>query len=160
MKGHFFLSILFVFIPFFIWATHNRSGEMTYRQTGQSTIELTIITYTKISGQSSQADRDRLDVDWGDGSPIEEVLRTSIVLVFNDIQQNIYVGTHTYPGANPFPGQPYVVSMQDPNRNDNILNINGGASISVPFYLQTEVFLFNPTFFGFNSSPVLLEPPI
>lgn len=133
---------------------------MTYKQIGQSTIELKIVTYTKISGQSAQADRDRLDVNWGDGSAVEQISRTNITLVYNDIQQNTYIGTHTYPGANPIPGQPYVVSMQDPNRNDNILNINGGSSVNVAFYLQTEVFLFNPTFFGFNSSPVLLEPPI
>jgi gliding motility-associated-like protein len=160
MKKLFLLLVFFQSITNLVWATHNRSGEMIYRQTAQNTIELTITTYTKTSGQSAQADRDRLVVDWGDGSPEEEIFRSSNVLIYNDIQQNIYIGTHAYPGANPIPGQPYVVSMQDPNRNDNILNINGGSSVNVPFYLQTEVFLFNPTFFGFNSSPILLEPPI
>ncbi len=160
MKRQFCFLLLIILLPFFSLATHNRSGEMTFRQTGQNTIELTITTYTKISGQSGQADRDRLDVDWGDGTAIEEVFRNNTTLLFNDIQRNIYIGTHSYPGANPIPGQPYLVSMQDPNRNDNILNINGGSSVNVPFYLQTEVFLFNPAFFGFNSSPILLEPPI
>lgn len=158
MKKAFGLLSLLMVLPTLIWATHNRSGEITYRQIGQNQIELTITTYTKISGQSAQADRDQLDVNWGDGSPIESVLRTSNVLVFNDIQENVYIGIHTYPGATPT--QPYIVSMQDPNRNDNILNINNGASVNVPFYLQTEVYLFNPTFFGFNSSPILLEKPI
>ncbi|CAA6825702.1 MAG: internalin, putative [uncultured Aureispira sp.] len=160
MKKQFSLLLLIAVLPLSLWATHNRSGEMTYRQTGQNTIELTITTYTKTSGQSGQADRDRLTVDWGDGSPTEDILRTNFVSIFNDIQENIYVGTHSYPGANPIAGQPYVISMQDPNRNDNILNINGGASVNVAFFLQTEVFLFNPSFFGFNSSPILLEKPV
>ena len=160
MKKLLLFLVFFHYLTGTLLATHNRSGEMTYRQIDQNTIELTITTYTKISGQSAQADRDRLEVEWGDGSAFEEIFRSSKTLVFNDIQQNIYIGTHAYPGANPIPGQPYVVSMQDPNRNDNILNINGGSSVNVPFYLQTEVFLYNPTFFGFNSSPILLEPPI
>lgn len=160
MKKQFSLLLLIAILPLSLWATHNRSGEMTYRQIGQNTIELTITTYTKTSGQSAQADRDRLAVNWGDGSPEEDILRTNFVTIFNDIQENVYVGTHSYPGANPTPGQPYVISMQDPNRNDNILNINGGNSVNVLFYLQTEVFLFNPSFFGFNSSPILLEKPV
>lgn len=158
MKKYLSLLLLLATLPFSLWATHNRSGEMTYKQIGQNTIELTITTYTKISGQSIQADRDKLTVDWGDGTS-NEVLRTSLSLVFNDIRENIYIGTHSYPGANPS-GQPYVISMQDPNRNNNILNINGGNSVGVTFYLQTEVFLFNPSFFGYNSSPVLLEKPV
>lgn len=161
MKYHTYLYslVLFLLLPLSSWATHNRSGEMTYRQIGNNTIELTIVTYTKISGTSGQADRPDLDIDWGDGSAMELVPRVNLVLVFNDIQQNTYQATHTYPGANRV-GRPYLISMQDPNRNDNILNINGGQSVNVTFYLQTEVTLFNPTFFGFNSSPILLEPPV
>lgn len=159
MKKQLCLLILLV-LPFFLWATHNRSGEMTYRQISSNTIELTITTYTKVSGNSAQADRDRLTVNWGDGSPEEDIMRVTNTMVFNDIQENIYRGNHSYPGANPIPGQPYVVSMQDPNRNDGILNINGGSSVNVTFYIQTEVFLFNPSFFGYNSSPILLEKPV
>ena len=73
MKRQFCFLLLLIILPFFSSATHNRSGEMTYRQIGQNTIELTNTTYTKTSGQSAQADRDRLDVDWGDGTAIEEV---------------------------------------------------------------------------------------
>lgn len=159
MKPFFqFFGLLFLF-PSLLWATHNRCGEITYRQIGANTIELTITTYTKISGPSIQADRQRLNVNWGDGSVEEQVNRIDTNLLFPDIQENIYVARHAYPGANPF-GQPYVVSMGDPNRNDNILNINGGASINEVFFLQTEVYLFNPSFFGFNSSPILLEKPV
>lgn len=158
MKQLLSLVIFLVGLPLAAWATHNRSGEMTYRQIGPNEIELTITTYTKISPPSDQADRNELMVDWGDGTPTQQLTRLSATLVFNDIQENIYKGTHSYPGATTT--TPYVVSMQDPNRNDRILNINNGNSIGVAFYLQTEVFIFNAAFFGYNSSPILLEKPV
>lgn len=155
------LLSLFIFLfclPLGVWATHNRSGEMTYRQIGPNDIELTITTYTKVSPPSDQADRNELNVDWGDGTPTEQLIRTARTMIFNDIQENVYVGVHSYPGATTT--APYVISMQDPNRNDRILNINNGNSIGVAFFLQTEVFLFNAAFFGYNSSPILLEKPV
>ena len=130
----FLLTTSLLFIVTCVWATHNRSGEITYRQIGANTIEIEIVTYTKISGQSIQADRDELPVNWGDGSSTEIVPRVNFIDgQYPDIRQNIYVAQHTYPGPNP-PGQPYIVSMQDPNRNDNILNINGGSSVNVPLF--------------------------
>jgi len=152
------LCLLLLLFTSKIWATHNRAGEITYRQIGPTTIEMTITTYTKISGQSLQADRPQLDVDWGDGNT-ETVQRVNFVDIFADIRRNIYTTTHTYPGPT-LPNQPYVVSMQDPNRNADILNVNRGNSVNVEFYLQTEVFLFATSIYGTNSSPILLEPPV
>ena len=65
------LCLCFLLLPLLTLATHNRSGEITYRQTGVNTIELTITTYTKISPPSIQADRPNLQVQWGDGTPEE-----------------------------------------------------------------------------------------
>lgn len=140
------------------YATHNRAGEITYEQIGPNTIRMTITTYTKTSGQSMLADRPQLDVNWGDGTT-QTVPRSTYTDIFSDIRRNKYIATHTYPGAN-LPGQPYVVSMQDPNRNEDILNINGGNSVNVEFYLQTEVFLFSASIYGNNHSPILLEEPV
>jgi gliding motility-associated-like protein len=139
-------------------ATHNRAGEITYTQIGPNTIRMTITTYTKTSGQSGQADRGELDVDWGDGTG-ETVPRSNFVQIYPDIRRNEYVAVHTYPGAS-IPNRPYIISMQDPNRNENILNINNGNSVNVEFYLQTEVYLFASSSAGNNSSPILLEPPV
>lgn len=141
-----------------LWATHNRAGEIIYKQIGPLTIRAKIITYTKISGSSAQADRDELELFWGDGSS-DIVPRTAIISLSPDIQQNEYEFEHTYPGTNAT-GRPYPLSMSDPNRNANILNVNGGASDAVEFYLETEVYLWPVSVFGYNSSPILLEPPI
>lgn len=150
--------LLFLFFSANLWATHNRAGEITYVQIGPNTIRMTITTYTKTSGQSAQADRGELDINWGDGTT-ETVVRDNFVQIYPDIRRNEYIAIHTYPGAN-LPNQPYVMYMQDPNRNENILNINGGNSINVEFYLQTEVYLFASSAAGSNSSPILLEPPV
>lgn len=57
------LAFLFFFSPLF--ATHNSAGEITYEQIGETTIRATIHTYTRQS--SVIADRDSLELCWGDG---------------------------------------------------------------------------------------------
>ena len=54
-------------------ATHNRAGEITYEHLGGLKYRVTIVTYTKIS---APADRDSLELDWGDGSPLESIPRS------------------------------------------------------------------------------------
>ena len=141
-----------------VWATHNRAGEITYEQIGPNTIRATITTYTKVSGNSLQADRPSLTLNWGDGTS-EDINRLSEDYIYPDIKRNRYVAEHTYAGANT-PNRLYLLSMGDPNRNGDILNIDRGNSISIPFYLETEVYLFASSSMGYNSSPILLEPPI
>ncbi len=46
-------------------ATHNRAGEITYVQLSDLTYEITITTFTYTL---SFADRNQLDVEWGDNS--------------------------------------------------------------------------------------------
>ena len=137
-----------------LFATHNRAGEITYRQIGPQTIEMTITTYTKAS--SVAADRDSLDVNWGDGSK-EFVRRDNSKTKYepNDIKINFYIARHTYPGV-----ATYTVSFLDPNRISGILNINYPNSIDIPFFLSTTFTLLDQQFQGFNNSAVLLQPPI
>ena len=131
-------------------ATHNRSGEITYTHIAGFTYEFTITTYTKSS--SIDADRPILDINWGDGN-VDSIPRTQEVFLPNDIKANKYTARHTYSG--PFT---YIVSMGDPNRIDGILNI--GNSVNALFFLEDTVKILNPNFFGFNSSPQLLYPPL
>ena len=134
-----------------LYGTHNRAGEITYRQIGPLEIEMTIVTYTRTS--SEQADRDTLIVLWGDGSSEERVGRISEEFFPNDTKKNIYTARHKY-GATGH----YVISMTDPNRNADIVNIEN--SVNVPFHIETTVTLFPTLFEGFNNSPVLELPPI
>ncbi len=135
-------------------ATHNRAGEITYAQIGDLTIRVTITTYTKTS--SIPADRDTLELFWGDGSSTM-VGRSNGNgdPQSNDIKINYYVAEHTYPGR-----ATYTLSMMDPNRIAGISNVNPPNSDGVPFYLETTFTFLNSQFQGYNSSPVLLQPPL
>ncbi len=148
------LILCFGLIGSTLFATHNRAGEITYRQIGPLTIEVIITTYTKAS--SVAADRDSLDVNWGDGTG-SFVRRDNSRTRFeaNDIRINYYIAQHTYPGV-----ATYTVSFLDPNRISGILNVNYPNSIDISFFLTTTFTLLDPQFQGYNNSAVLLQPPI
>jgi gliding motility-associated-like protein len=150
------LALLFTLCLFTnnTFATHNRAGEITYRQIGPLTIEATITTYTKTS--STDADRDTLTICWGDGICTKVGRSNGNGLALdNDVKLNLYIATHSYPAQGHF-----TVSMTDPNRNQGICNVNPPTSDSVPFHLETTVTLLNQSVQGPNNSPILLQPPI
>lgn len=149
-----------------VHATHNRAGELLYEYISPLSYRVTVITYSKISDISANADRDSLQINWGDGT-IENVIRINgpIVggnpngeLIGNDIKQNIYQsGIHTYSGALPF----YIISLTDQNRIADIINIAGGSgSVNVAIYFEDTLKYIPPELFESNSSPILLNPPI
>lgn len=156
------LLLTFGLSTFTVSATHNRAGEIRVEQIGDDcnslTIRATVAIYTKTS--SSQADRDTIEICWGDGTGdafcqnIPRVNGTGEVLQ-NDIKKNLYVGIHTYAGR----GR-YTISVMDPNRIAGIANINNGQSVMVPFYIQTVYTFLDPQFQGCNSTPELLQPPV
>ena len=147
MIRKFTFGILLILISFAAYATHNRAGEITYKHISGLTYEFTMVTYTY---HPSPADRPTLVLSWGDGTSTV-VNRIQKVFLPNNIDMNLYKGTHTYTGQGSF-----VVSMEDPNRNGGVVNIPN--SINVPFYIET-ILVINP-FIGYNNSPVLLNPPI
>ena len=137
-----------------IKATHNRAGEITYRQLGPLTILATITTYTKAS--SASADRDTLELFWGDGtSTFVPRANGQGEVIDGDIKINYYTAEHTYPGR-----ATYKLSFNDPNRVGNIQNVNFPNSVDVRFYVETTLTLTNTQFQGFNNSVELLQPPI
>jgi hypothetical protein len=146
--------VIFLLAPAAMWATHNRAGEITIKQTGDLTIEVTVTTYTKTT--STQADRDSVRVHWGDGS-FEYVYRINGegTPLANNRKLNYYVASHTYPGR-----ATYTISMMDPNRNGGILNVNPPNSEGVPFYIEATYTFLNPQFQGYNNTAILLQPPI
>ena len=155
-------GLLFFFVTQ-LSATHNRAGEISVEQIDPTTVRATITTYTKAS--SIQADRDSLTLCWGDGlcdvlvringndtdaDGIPEGERLP-----NDTKVNIYTALHTYPGIGT-----YKLSMTDPNRNGQIINVNPPNSDMVEFHIQTVYTLLNPQFEGSNNTPQLLQPPV
>jgi gliding motility-associated-like protein len=157
--------LFFTLILFFVdaFATHYRAGEIYYENISYLRYRATVVTYTTLN---SPADRPQIALVWGDGDT-DTVARANGTLgldgipigetVGNNIQKNVYVSdVHTYPGPSPF----YIISINDPNRINNIVNINFGRSDQTQFYVEDTLRIFDPTFFGFNSSPILLNPPI
>lgn len=149
-----YLLLCFLFLGCWTtaFATHNRGGVIEYTALGGGQYEVRVITYTKVSPPSDQADRDALQVDWGDGSPVATFRRASSSLVAPDVKRNVYIGTHIYSSGT------YIISMTDPNRNDNIQNINGGNSIGISFYLEATLVV--PASSTPNSSVRYLGPAV
>ena len=125
----FVFVVVLIALPSSLLATHNRAGEISIEQVGDCvsslTVKATIVTYSKAS--SFQADRDSLEICWGDGQ-CEYVYRINGPIsggyhkgerLENDTKKNIYVAFHTFPALGT-----YNVSMTDPNRNGGILNVN------------------------------------
>jgi gliding motility-associated-like protein len=138
-------------------ATHNRAGEISFVQIDDLRFRVTITTYTKAS--SIQADRDSLELFWGDGNS-QWLQRNNGPsnqgeVLGNDIKKNTYVGVHTYSGLGT-----YTLSMTDPNRNGGILNVNPPYSDQVPFHIETQLKILDSFFGGYNTSPILSNPPI
>lgn len=145
-------ALLFIFVlvsSFSAFATHNRAGEITYRQLSALQYEFTLTTFTDVSSPGN-ADRPSAILKFGDGTE-EERPRIERTSVGPFIQRNRYKFTHTFPGYST-----YIISYQDPNRNNNVQNMLN--SINTPFYVETEL-VINP-FIGFNNSPTLLLEPI
>lgn len=155
-----FLILILAFIPCILHATHNRAGEISVSPIGDCTdysVQAIITTYTKAS--SIAADRDSLEICWGDGN-CEMVVRSNGPNnngqeLGNDTKKNLYIATHTYTASGT-----YVISMTDPNRNGGVLNVNAPNSDTVPFHIQTTYSFLNCQFDGPNSTPTLLQPPI
>jgi gliding motility-associated-like protein len=148
------LLSIFMFLPIFISATHNRGGEITYKRLGGFTYEFTITTCTDV-GPQSQADRNELIIDFGDGI-IDTFPRTQIVPQPLNHQKNIYVGIHTFQSMGS-----YKITVEDPNRNGGILNIYPNSSTnsnSVVFAIECELFI-SPFTGGGNTSVQFDECP-
>ncbi len=146
---------IIIFIALFMiqiagWATHNRAGEITYRQIKDKTYEIKLVTYTYTPSLANET-RDSLTIDWGDGTKKESIRRVEKTELPNNITKNVYIGRHTFPGAGIF-----EIVMQDPNRNAGVLNID--ESVSVEFAIKTTMKIGSLT--GYNNTPELLNAPV
>jgi gliding motility-associated-like protein len=143
-----FFSLVLICISLQAHATHNRSGEITYKHLYGNTYEFTITTCTKLTSEANRAD---LEIQYGDG-----VIDTIPRVVFydypaTDTKQNYYVGTHTYTGPGTF-----LIQCEDPNRNANVLNI--ANSVDKIFCIQT-LLIISPFLGTPNNSLQLVDCP-
>ena len=163
------LIVMLLLFAFASQATHNRAGEITYEHVGGFTYRVRITTYTK---QSAIADRNSLKIRWGDEGPnvtesqLDSLFRTNQILnVGVDVKRNEYTGLHTYSGPGTF-----TISVEDPNRNAGVLNINNGdpgtpeaektsTSVMAIFAIRS-VLVIRPGNGGHNNSIKFLNPPI
>jgi len=128
-------------------ATHNRSGSITFKHLYGNTYEFTVKTCTQ---SSSEADRPELEIKWGDGEK-DTIQRINIVIPSPntyDIQENYYIGIHTFTG----PGS-FIVSVEDPNRNSGVINIVN--SVNQVFCIQSEI-VISP-FIGAPNNSLIIE---
>ena len=149
MKKRLFILFLGCFFALQLKATHNRAGEITYKQIGPLTFEITLITFTDPSTLAHQQ-RTELYFAFSDNTQ-DTFPRISETLVGNNISRNEYVGVHTFPSVGT-----YIIAMEDPNRNAGVVNIPN--SVDVSFYLES-ILMINPLI-GNNNSPILLNSPI
>lgn len=130
-------------------ATHNRAGEIIVCQVSGFTYQATIITHTKLS---APADRPELVLDWGDGSPLDTIARTTIEnFPDQDLRRNTYVATHLYAGPGVF-----TLQFDDQNRNGGVINVPN--SIAQSFCVKTQLVVSPIT--GGNCSARFLNSPI
>ena len=143
------VNILLVFLSISAFATHNRAGEITYKQISELTYEIKLVTYTYTPSAANET-RDKLPISWGDNTE-SLIPRQEILILPDNYSKNTYIARHTYPG----PGV-YKIVMEDPNRNDGVNNIPGSVNVifSVASTLKIDATL------GFNTTPVLLNPPL
>ena len=143
------LLFSFLCLQIALFATHNRAGEILIEQISPTEIKASIITFTKSS--SLPADRDSLQICWGDGN-CSWIQRSSESTLTNDNKRNVYQQNYTYSEAGS-----YTISMTDPNRNGGILNVNAPNSDQQAFHIETQ---FELSTTQNNHSPTLLFPPI
>ena len=169
-----FTLIVFIAVAISCFATHNRAGEITYEHVSGLEYRITITTYTK---GTAIADRPWLKIRWGDeAAGTEEADLDSLPRINGsgngellpeaaDVKKNIYVGLHTYSGAGTF-----EITMEDPNRNAGVLNINNGdsdtpedektsTSVMAIFALKS-ILVIRPGNNGHNNSIKFLNEPI
>lgn len=146
LARHILFFLVILSIP--AYATHNRAGEITYEHIQGLEYRVILTTYTKTS--ATAADRPELEVKWGDGH-VDTLARESITPLLNDAQKNIYTGTHVYAGPGTF-----VISMEDPNRNEGVVNIP--SSVSTVFYIESVLTI--DVVLGHNNSVVLTNSPL
>ena len=160
-KAIFLLTLFSLFIMYNGYSSHNKGGEITYKHISGYTYEITVTTYTK---ESSPADRNYLEISWGDNSSdfVNRVNGPDIApadgypdgeIIGNNTKYNIYIGNHTFPGLGI-----YAISLEDANRNIEVVNMPD--PFNTPFYIETILAVLVPQQYCVNNSVYFADIPI
>lgn len=150
MNRKFFGLFVLLSIAISSFGTHNLAGEITYKHISGLTYEFTITIYA--DGTSQAIERREIEINWGDNMGIDSINLNSQTPVSTNpslIVKRVWRATHTFPG----PAFTYKISVEDPNRNANVLNMSN--SINVPFTIETELTI--PAFSGDENNSVQLR---
>jgi len=135
MQRIFIFLLIHFSLTNFLNATHLKGGVICYESTG--TLNQYKFIFTLYTDSNSVVnfgvDEPSATLDFGDGTT-SMVNRDQRVSVGDATFKNLYTFTHTYSTIGT-----YLVSYSRDNRNSNILNINGGNSSSVPFYVESSI---------------------
>ena len=147
------------------WATHIRAGEITAVRISQTSLKFrfTLVIYSDTGSGVQVAAGGVFNFGQGrtisslDGGSRQTFIDAAVFfeerVIGNETAVTIFQFEHTFDG----PGV-YVVSYTEQNRNNEILNINGGSSQEVPFHIET-VLRIDPGL-DVNATPQLTIPPI
>lgn len=155
-KGSPLISLYIVFILIIsplnnLIAHHLRAGEISVKliscQTNTYLLTITGYTDNKVSLEFGYE-----ILDLGDGTLINlDTCQSTKKDLGDDITVKEILIEHSFPG----PGV-YTIRYQEPNRNDNVLNMDNSGYTA--FYVETQV-IIDP-FLYCNNTPVFLNPPI
>jgi gliding motility-associated-like protein len=160
------LLILLLFVKIEALATHIRAGEITAIRISQTSLRyrFTLVIYSDTGstvpvfagGVFNFGQGRTIGLDGGTNNRqtlIDESVFFEERTIGNDTRVTIIQFEHTFdaPGV-------YVASYSEQNRNNEILNINGGRSQEVPFHIET-VLRIDPGL-DVNATPQLTIPPV
>lgn len=160
-----YISLFLIIFPFTGFASHLRSGEISYKpvQGQANTYEITVTVYTNTSN-SAKADLVSVIVNFGDGSKATVSRSNGSAgtnflgqwcshlgeVITPVIKKNIYTTTHTFTGNRSF-----IISISPSARNLGILNMPAG---NLPMYVESMLTI-NSSLTPMTS-PQLSLPPI
>lgn len=160
-RTSFFAILFLLFLGVEAWATHIRAGEIVAVRISQSSLRFrfTLILYSD-TGSGVQVGEGGT-FNFGDGRIIEggrQILIEQATffdeqLIGNETRRTIFEFEHTFSANNVF-----IISYTEQNRNNNIVNINNGASDQTAFHIET-IIRIDPGLLG-NGTPQLTIPPI
>ena len=162
--------ILFILLGVSGWATHNRSGYISYCWLYGNTYQFKIYTYTNLSSIAADRCEQMLYIDNNDsvlcprvngsaGCPGGGPYQDGVQIVpagggYGGVKENVYVGSTTLNTGI------HVLTMIDPNRDAGIINLGGTISQNIAFAIVDTIYIYNIVGLKTNCTPTVANPPI